>query len=146
MRGQPSRVLAEHCARFVCQGRAADALQLCTHVLTSLLEDAIDHTGHAVWAQSKALRALWMSVSPDDAARMIELLDTDHDGQMSLDELRSFVYLLPEAQVPCLPLAAAHAWLQRTLRGLGVHAEGLRRACLTWWPLLASQHSIAGSL
>ena len=55
-----------------------------------------------MWVKSMALRALWMSVSPDDAARMIELLDTDHDGQISLDELRSFVYLLPEAQVPAL--------------------------------------------
>ena len=46
-------------------------------------------------------------MSPDDAARMVELLDADHDGLISLDELRSFVYLLPEAQVPASPLHQA---------------------------------------
>ena len=50
-------------------------------------------------AQSKALRGMWMSVSAEDSAAMVDLLDLDHDGRISLDELRRFVYLLPEAQV-----------------------------------------------
>jgi Ca2+-binding EF-hand superfamily protein len=39
-----------------------------------------------------------MSVSNEDCAHMIDLLDIDHNGQISLDEFRRFVYLLPEAQ------------------------------------------------
>lgn len=39
-----------------------------------------------------------MSVSSEDSARMIDLLDADHNGQISIDEFRRFVYLLPEAQ------------------------------------------------
>lgn len=49
--------------------------------------------------QTKTLRKLWMSVSSEDAERMVALLDVDHNGQISLDEFRRFVYLLPESQV-----------------------------------------------
>ncbi|CAL8462209.1 g1740 [Coccomyxa elongata] len=48
---------------------------------------------------TKALRKLWMSVSSEDAERMVGLLDADHNGQISLDEFRRFVYLLPESLV-----------------------------------------------
>lgn len=54
--------------------------------------------------QTKALRKLWMSVSSEDAERMVGLLDADHNGQISLDEFRRFVYLLPESLVPQPPL------------------------------------------
>ena len=53
--------------------------------------------------QTKALRKLWMSVSSEDAERMVELLDADHNGQISLDEFRRFVYLLPESLVSPTP-------------------------------------------
>ncbi len=45
---------------------------------------------------------MWMSVSLEDSASMVDLLDADRDGAISIDELRRFVYLLPEAQVPVL--------------------------------------------
>lgn len=64
-------------------------------------------------AQSKALRHMWMSVSAEDSAAMVDLLDTDHDGRISLDELRRFVYLLPEAQAR--PACAGAAWPVRML-------------------------------
>ena len=44
---------------------------------------------------------MWMSVSLEDSASMVDLLDANRDGAISIDELRRFVYLLPEAQV-CL--------------------------------------------
>lgn len=53
--------------------------------------------------QTKALRKLWMSVSNEDAERMVGLLDADHNGQISLDEFRRFVYLLPESLVSLSP-------------------------------------------
>lgn len=46
-----------------------------------------------------------MSVSGEDSERMVGLLDIDNNGQISLDEFRRFVYLLPESLVlhaqPC---------------------------------------------
>ncbi|KAK9906889.1 hypothetical protein WJX75_009795 [Coccomyxa subellipsoidea] len=48
---------------------------------------------------TKSLRKLWMSVSGEDSERMVGLLDIDNNGQISLDEFRRFVYLLPESLV-----------------------------------------------
>lgn len=49
--------------------------------------------------QEAALKANWLPLDHDDAARMISLLDADHNGLVSIEEFRSFAFLLPESQV-----------------------------------------------
>ena len=66
-------------------------------------------------AQTKALRGMWMSVTLEDSASMVDLLDANRDGAITIDELRRFVYLLPEAQVCAFPAASLLHVLQPPL-------------------------------
>ena len=49
--------------------------------------------------KTRAMRKLWLSVSVEDSQHMIDMLDTNHDNRVSMDEFRRFVYLLPESLV-----------------------------------------------
>lgn len=54
-----------------------------------------------------AAKALGLHVAPSEAERMVALLDTDADGRINLPEFRSFVVLLPGAQVSQKLIVAA---------------------------------------
>ena len=49
--------------------------------------------------QKHALEDIWLPLTDVDALHMVHLLDRDGDEQVSYDEFRQFVYLLPESQV-----------------------------------------------
>ncbi len=71
--------------------------------------------------QTKSLRKLWMSVSGEDSERMVGLLDANHNGQISLDEFRRFVYLLPESLVRAPSLDRLHVCPFLVMHVINVH-------------------------
>lgn len=49
--------------------------------------------------QLEDLKKAGLPAKPEDAKKMIDLLDRDHDGRVSFDEFQRYLCLLPAAQV-----------------------------------------------
>mmetsp|Transcript_9066 Transcript_9066/g.27222 ORF Transcript_9066/g.27222 Transcript_9066/m.27222 type:complete len:424 (+) Transcript_9066:234-1505(+) len=69
-------------------------------IFSAFQELDADHTGEVDDHELlMALKKLGHNIKPDDADRMIKLLDKDGNGQIDLDEFRRFVVLLPQNQL-----------------------------------------------
>ena len=53
-----------------------------------------------VAVQLEDLKKAGLPACPEDARKMINLLDRNHDGRVSFEEFQRYLCLLPAAQVP----------------------------------------------